>query len=94
MNSDTGVLYTNNQYKKLSAIDQAMCVNVDRDTLTEEQINNMRVSLNDRKTPAARKRIKTYNNLRNKPCVCGSGKKFKKCCWGKMKTAQGRFSTI
>ena len=21
--------------------------------------------------------------MRNKKCVCGSGKKFKKCCWGK-----------
>lgn len=21
--------------------------------------------------------------MRNKPCVCGSGKKFKKCCWSK-----------
>ena len=23
------------------------------------------------------------NKMRNKPCVCGSGVKFKKCCWGK-----------
>lgn len=23
------------------------------------------------------------NNMRNKPCVCGSGNKFKRCCWGK-----------
>ena len=22
------------------------------------------------------------NNMRNKPCVCGSGIKFKRCCWG------------
>jgi preprotein translocase subunit SecA len=22
---------------------------------------------------------------RNDPCPCGSGKKFKKCCWGKKK---------
>ena len=22
------------------------------------------------------------NKMRNKPCVCGSGIKFKKCCWG------------
>lgn len=21
------------------------------------------------------------NWMRNKPCVCGSGRKFKKCCW-------------
>jgi len=23
------------------------------------------------------------NWMRNKPCVCGSGVKFKKCCWHK-----------
>lgn len=23
------------------------------------------------------------NNMRNKPCICGSGKKFKRCCWSK-----------
>ena len=23
------------------------------------------------------------NNMRNKPCVCGSGIKFKRCCWSK-----------
>ncbi|HEC12293.1 MAG TPA: hypothetical protein ENI80_03445 [Acidiferrobacteraceae bacterium] len=21
--------------------------------------------------------------MRNQPCVCGSGKKFKRCCWSK-----------
>lgn len=26
---------------------------------------------------------KRKNYMRNKPCVGGSGKKFKKCCWGK-----------
>lgn len=25
---------------------------------------------------------KRKNYMRNQPCVCGSGKKFKKCCWG------------
>ena len=27
---------------------------------------------------------KRKNNLRNKPCPCGSNLKFKKCCWSKM----------
>ena len=26
------------------------------------------------------------NWMRNKPCVCGSGRKFKKCCWHKFIT--------
>lgn len=25
--------------------------------------------------------IKKHNGLRNKQCVCGSGRKFKVCCW-------------
>lgn len=29
------------------------------------------------------KTIGRKNYMRNKPCQCGSGKKFKKCCWGK-----------
>jgi len=28
------------------------------------------------------KKAERKNNMRNKPCLCGSGKKFKKCCWG------------
>lgn len=27
--------------------------------------------------------LRRKNSYRNKPCVCGSGKKFKKCCWTK-----------
>lgn|GEM_PF-3427095 len=23
------------------------------------------------------------NKMRNRKCICGSGKKFKKCCWSK-----------
>lgn len=23
------------------------------------------------------------NNMRNKPCICGSNRKFKRCCWYK-----------
>lgn len=28
-------------------------------------------------------RTQRKNWMRNKPCICGSGKKFKKCCWSK-----------
>ena len=24
---------------------------------------------------------KRKNVMRNRPCICGSGKKFKQCCW-------------
>lgn len=26
---------------------------------------------------------KRKNWMRNKPCICGSGRKFKTCCWSK-----------
>ena len=29
-------------------------------------------------------RAERKNWMRNKPCPCGSGKKFKKCCWNKL----------
>lgn len=34
-----------------------------------------------RKTADGRSRWLHKNRYRNKPCFCGSGKKFKKCCW-------------
>lgn len=27
-------------------------------------------------------KVKRKNWMRNRPCVCGSKKKFKVCCWG------------
>jgi len=31
---------------------------------------------------------RTCNQLRNVPCLCGSGKKYKKCCWSKYNTTE------
>lgn len=39
-------------------------------------------------TPGQARKLETFNAnqrknwMRNKPCVCGSGRKFKRCCWG------------
>lgn len=30
---------------------------------------------------ARRSKRKRKNWMRNRPCSCGSGKKFKRCCW-------------
>ena len=37
--------------------------------------------LNERIEPLSWPHTKQYNEGRNDPCPCGSGKKFKKCCW-------------
>ena len=29
---------------------------------------------------------RTGGSMRNKPCVCGSGRKFKLCCWAEFNT--------
>lgn len=41
--------------------------------LSEEQYQEM--------SPLSKNKRK--NVMRNKPCICGSNKKFKKCCWNK-----------
>ncbi len=33
--------------------------------------------------PNIMKRDPRKNSMKNKPCPCGSGKKFKTCCWSK-----------
>jgi len=41
--------------------------------LTQDQVKTLE--------PMGAKQRKGW--MRNHPCVCGSGKKFKKCCWDK-----------
>ena len=43
--------------------------------LTEEQA--------DKLEPMGARQRKGY--MRNQPCICGSGIKFKRCCWSKFK---------
>lgn len=53
---------------------------IDRNILTGKQRQEMRVNLHDRVTPAAKQLHLSRGSMRNKPCPCGSGVKFKKCC--------------
>lgn len=43
--------------------------------LTEEQAKNLKSMDN----------VKRKNYMRNEPCPCKSGKKFKRCCWIRFK---------
>ena len=47
-----------------------------QDGLVPMTNDDLRETVNMNKT-------KRKNWMRNKPCICGSGKKFKKCCWYK-----------
>ena len=44
--------------------------------------------LDEKKKAEEQKRERTVKIGRNDPCVCGSGKKFKKCCIEKLSNRQ------
>ncbi len=55
----------------------------DEESFAKQIAERKLVPLSDRQfeelKPMGRKQRKGY--MRNQPCICGSGKKFKKCCW-------------
>jgi len=60
------------------AFEKEMTANIERDNrrlapLSERQHEELK--------PMGCTQRKGY--MRNQPCVCGSGKKFKRCCWSK-----------
>jgi hypothetical protein len=46
--------------------------------------NEMLLSDEQARELSHRSAKKRKNWMRNQPCTCGSGKKFKKCCWSKV----------
>lgn len=48
------------------------------------------VAIDEQEVPKVRRMNKNKRKawMRNKPCVCGSGRKFKKCCWHKYANAE------
>lgn len=60
-------------------------VNLEGTRDKEEMMESGLVPLEEDDVPKVRKMNKNRrkNWMRNKPCPCGSGKKFKKCCWTK-----------
>ena len=42
---------------------------------------------------AMRSPKKRKNWMRNQPCTCGSGRKFKKCCWSRVSKAETNSAT-
>jgi len=54
-----------------------------RDLKEFEEPNDNEIILNNKQAKKLRRMSlsKRKNWMRNKSCECGSGKKFKKCCW-------------
>lgn len=49
----------------------------------QEKMVSLTEGENEMLTPLSNGRRKGW--MRNQPCICGSGKKFKKCCWSQFK---------
>ena len=83
MNTETGLIVTTEELKKMDAFFQKKSIPIDKQLMTLKQKENMKVSKFDNRSPLGKIRIKARGSLRNKPCPCGSGIKFKKCCWSR-----------
>lgn len=53
-------------------------------------INEMLVTEDEAKVLQKQPLRKRKNWMRNKPCICESGKKFKHCCWTKFAREGGK----
>jgi len=49
----------------------------------EVQEGEIELTMTEAKKQIGQTRKKRKNWMRNTPCKCGSGKKYKKCCWSK-----------
>ncbi len=84
MNTETGDILTRQQLALKPDMFKAQCVLIDEQVMTRKQKAEMRVSKHDNRSALGRLRIDKRFKARNKPCPCGSGRKFKKCCWFKV----------
>lgn len=75
MNIDTGQIHHFDSEDDLTAFREVL-LDEKRQRLVELSDHDVRTA-----TPMSNGRRKNW--MRNKPCPCKSGKKFKKCCWGK-----------
>lgn len=71
MDTHTGIIYEELDEKKAAMLEEFLGHSLV--PLSDDEAEHLRpMSLGKRK-----------NYMRNKPCPCGSGAKFKRCCWSK-----------
>ena len=84
MNCETGRIITREEMENLFQPEKSKYVEIEEAAMTLKQKQQMQVSKHDNVSQLGRLRYKSLNSFRNKPCpICGSGIKFKKCCWNK-----------
>jgi len=80
MDVTNGRLYSEEERKELSRQMQECCIPIEAGVLTDSQVKRKQVSVCDHRSPAGRILTTARRVGRNRPCPCGSGKKFKHCC--------------
>ena len=86
MQVSTGNITTLQDICRDREIDFDRLMEMKRDELFETlRDNGGYVPLDDEDVPKVKRMAKPRrkNWMRNKPCICGSKKKFKRCCWNK-----------
>jgi len=83
MNTETGEIKLQKEIAVMAKEQRAKYISIAEQVMTLKQKEKMQVSKFDNKSVLGKIRIQHRNSLRNKPCFCGSGVKFKKCCWNK-----------
>jgi uncharacterized protein YecA (UPF0149 family) len=83
MDTDTGKIVTTEELAKMDKFFQEKSIPIDEQLMTLKQRENMQVSKFDNRSALGKIRVRARNSMRNKPCPCGSGIKFKKCCWSR-----------
>ena len=83
MDTETGEIVDFKQLRQMSRIEKAKYIPIEDAVMTLKQQREMQVSKFDNRSLLGKLRIRHRNRLRNQPCPCGSGLKFKKCCWHK-----------
>ena len=79
MDCTTGKIY-HGSAEELAAAEEALKMEVDQVVRgRERKFLPLDQALSKELLPLNRRQRKSC--MRNKPCVCGSGVKFKRCCW-------------
>lgn len=79
MHTDTGII------ERIKEQEMKELMNDPYDNIRRHSLEHKMVELTEDETKDC-ETMPLYQRkgyMRNKPCVCGSGKKFKKCCWSK-----------
>ena len=83
MNSDNGQIIEMEALAELSRVEAAKYVPIDEKLMTLKQQATLQVSKFDNRSDLGKIRVQARGRIRNKSCPCGSGVKFKRCCWNK-----------